>query len=177
MVELVWEKARKAAQDILDECWDQRIPVDIDAICRANGVKKYLRAMPDELSGMIIKRRGQPRADAFIDRYEPEVRQRFTLAHELGHYIERTRIAEDDEFGFTEIRAGSRRKDDEYFPHEFFADEFAGSVLMPESKVQELEAEGKSDAEMAALFNVSIAAVRKRRDVLHRYPTPTHAGR
>lgn len=171
MAELVWREARRAAQSILDECWDQRLPVDVGAICRANGVKVYRRDMPDELSGMIVKREGHPGVNVFVDIHEPMVRQRFTLAHELGHFAERTMIADDKEYGFVEVRSEGRRNDGHYFPHEFFADEFAGALLMPESKVQEFEAEGKSDQEMAVLFDVSVAAVRRRRLVLRNHPT------
>ena len=85
---------------------------------------------------MIVKRASERNAKAFIDKEEPGVRQCFILAHELGHFIERTVIAKGDEYGFEESRMYGCGEND-YFPHEFFADKFAGAILMPESKVEE----------------------------------------
>ena len=161
MVDYVWESARQKAKEVLDENWDQKLPVDIKSICRASGVNTYMRLLPDNLSGMIVKHSDQDDADAFIDEGEPEVRQRFTLAHELGHFIERTQVAQDGEFGFKEIRSNAPGKA-AYFPHEFFADEFAGSVLMPEKKVKEFQDKKMGIDEMAEQFQVSVAAVKQR---------------
>lgn len=161
MAELVWKQARDAAKKVLDENWDQQLPVSIEPICRACGVTTYYRVMPNDLSGMLVKRTHEKEAKAFIDQGEPLVRQRFTLAHELGHFIERTVIAKDDEYGFEESRMAIPRKRN-YFPHEFFADEFAGAILMPETKVEEFQAANKSPEEMARLFGVSVDAVRIR---------------
>ena len=114
MAQLVWEQAREAARKVLDGSWDQRIPVNVEQICRACGVTTYKCVMPYDLSGMIVKRASERDAKAFIDKEEPGVRQRFILAHELGHFIERTVIAKDDEYGFGEGRMYGRREKD-YF--------------------------------------------------------------
>lgn len=167
MAQLVWEQAREAARKVLDRSWDQRIPVNVEQICRACGVTTYKCVMPDDLSGMIVKRASERDAKAFIDKEEPGVRQRFILAHELGHFIERTVIAKDDEYGFGEGRMYGRGEKD-YFPHEFFADEFAGAILMPESRVEEFRSAGKDPAIMAQLFGVPVSAMRMRLGNLRR---------
>ena len=167
MAQLVWEQAREASKKVLDESWDQRIPVNVEQICRACGVTTYKCVMPDDLSGMIVKRASERDAKAFIDKEEPSVRRRFILAHELGHFIERTVIAKDDEYGFEESRMYGRGEKD-YFPHEFFADEFAGAILMPESKIEEFRSTGKDPATMAQLFDVPVSAMRMRLDNLRR---------
>lgn len=163
MAQLVWEQAREAAKKVLDESWDQRIPVNVEQICRACGVTTYKCVMPDDLSGMIVKRASERDAKAFIDKEELSVRRRFILAHELGHFIERTVIAKNDEYGFEESRMYGRREKD-YFPHEFFADEFAGAILMPESKIEEFRSTGKDPATMAQLLDVPVSAMRMRLD-------------
>lgn len=56
MAELVWKQAREAARKVLDGNWDQQVPVKIEQICRACGVTTYKCIMPDDLSGMIVKR-------------------------------------------------------------------------------------------------------------------------
>lgn len=161
----VWQEAREQAQRILDECWDGRtLPIDVVALCKLNGVTPYRTNLSDDRSGMIIKLAGENGANAYVDSLEPHVRRRFTFAHELGHFIER-KAAGDDEYGFSEYRSGHSRN---YFPHEFYADEFAGALLMPESKIREFEDEGLDAAGMAGRFDVSVAAMRRRLRALER---------
>lgn len=100
------------------------------------------------------------------------MRKRFTCAHELGHYRER-QMAGDAEYGFedsfVDTREGIRRPD--YFPHEFFADEFAGAVLMPETMILKYKHEGMPVERMAEVFGVSVSAVRRRLAALCNHPT------
>ena len=110
---------------------------------------------------MIIKEKGsEPRSYADAD--EPDVRRRFTFAHELGHYVERTTLANDNDFAFKDGRSKK------YDLHEFYADEFAGALLMPEDDFLKMQQEGKSLVDMAAKFGVSLSAVRKRRERLEK---------
>lgn len=171
MTGLVWRDAREQARQVLDDLWDQTLPVDIIAISRAAGVTPYQRDLPGSMSGMLIKRRGED-ARSYIARTDPEVRKRFTCAHELGHYRER-QMAGDAEYGFedsfVDTREGIRRPD--YFPHEFFADEFAGAVLMPETMILKYKHEGMPVERMAEVFGVSVSAVRRRLAALRNHPT------
>lgn len=172
MGRFVWEDAREQARQVLDDAWDQTLPVDIDSISRASGVIPYLVDLPDSKSGMLIKRRDKKSARSYIARNDPEVRRRFTCAHELGHYRERM-MADDSEYGFEDEffdRKNVRRSN--YFPHEFFADEFAGAVLMPEVKINEFKELGMTPEQMAEKFNVSVSAVRHRLAALKNHPTP-----
>lgn len=86
---------------------------------------------------------------------------RFTLAHELGHYVERVDVSDDNDFSFVE-----KREPGQYDLHEFYADEFAGALLMPEQPFMTMLDEGKSLIEIAARFGVSLDAARKRRERL-----------
>ena len=89
------------------------------------GVTPYTGELPEGVSGMIVKEHSsEPRA--YTERTEPQTRRRFTLAHELGHFVERVTIAQDNDFAFMDKRS------DDYDIHEFYADEFAGALLMPE---------------------------------------------
>lgn len=91
-------------------------------------------------------------------------RRRFTLAHELGHLIERSTISGDQQFDFVDLRPDPlfTAQNSTYNLHEFYADEFAGSLLMPATKVEELRSEGWSVARMAAFFDVTPSAMSKR---------------
>jgi Zn-dependent peptidase ImmA (M78 family) len=82
-------------------------------------------ALPDHIAGMYVQRRGQP--FIFTNGIHIPVRQRFTLAHELGHHVlgHRQRVdASQDVFG--------RPRD----PDEVAANYFAGAFLAPRTAVR-----------------------------------------
>lgn len=57
-----------------------------------------------------------------------------------------------------------------YDAHEFFADEFACSLLMPPEKILGLRAEGRSAEEMAEFFDVTTGTVKAWLRRLDRHP-------
>ena len=158
---LLWQDARRKAQETLDNYWDHSYPVKIVSICKAMGVTPSPGELPEGGSGMIVKEHSsEPRA--YTERTEPQTRRRFTLAHELGHFVERVTIAQDNDFAFMDKRS------DDYDIHEFYADEFAGALLMPEHDfIQKVKNDGMIAA--AAYFGVSLAAVRKRMERLRKH--------
>lgn len=83
----------------------------------------------------------------------------FTCAHELGHYVER-KASHDSDFSFVERRSAK------YDLHEFYADEFAENLLLPETEFRAKWKACKSDILMSSHFGVSTAAIKKRRDRL-----------
>jgi Zn-dependent peptidase ImmA (M78 family) len=92
-------------------------------------------------------RRAGEDAFIFIEARDSQLPQRFTCAHELGHYIERTDVqtVPDDDFGFVDRRHAR-----------------TGNLLMPGSEVRRF-ASFESDAiKMAGYFGVSIPAMKTR---------------
>lgn len=165
MSELVWENARKHAADVLSHHWDGvTLPVPIAKISGEVGVTPLKASLPNGLSGMIIGRPNEP-ARSYAEASEPETRRRFTFAHELGHYVERVAVSNDDDFSFIE-----RRHPGKYNLHEFYADEFAGALLMPEQQFMWMIHNGDSLIDIAARFGVSLDAARKRKERLDRNP-------
>lgn len=66
----------------------QDSPVNVSKICADFGVDILLASLPARISGEI--RPGGTGTSGFIiriNRYEAEVRQRFTAAHELAHFL------------------------------------------------------------------------------------------
>jgi Zn-dependent peptidase ImmA (M78 family) len=64
------------------------IPVNVSKICKALGVEIYSTPLPSQVSGEIRpKEEGAENFVIRVNRYESEVRQRFTAAHELAHYL------------------------------------------------------------------------------------------
>ncbi|WP_270307128.1 ImmA/IrrE family metallo-endopeptidase [Bifidobacterium adolescentis] len=160
---LLWQDAREKAQAVLDKYWDGKYPVKIAAISEAMGVTPHFAQLPDKISGLIVKSPGQESADSYADVSESVVRRRFTLSHELGHYVERVTLGRDEDFSFVE-----RREPGKYDLHEFYADEFAGSLLMPSNDFkQKVESDGIISA--AQYFGVSLAAAQKRLERLEKH--------
>lgn len=66
-------------------------PVKVGALATALGLRVVLATLPINISGLI-----EPDGDGFvvkINRFESKERQRFTIAHEIAHYlIHRDRI-------------------------------------------------------------------------------------
>src|SRR5262249_13052228 len=93
-------------------------------------------------------------------------RQRFTCAHELGHYVKRS-AAGDDAWEYVEHRnlLASQGTNSE----EIYANQFAASLLMPEEAVRKLHDELKAQrgtppppAALAFEFGVSADAMQYR---------------
>lgn len=164
MAELVYRKARLEAEKLLDVCWDGRFPVSLRPMTDELGAEVYRADLGNELSGVVSKEAGKP-AKIVINSRHVDRRNRFTWAHELGHIIERKTIARDDEYSFEELTRGRG-----YDLHEFFADEFAGAVLMPAFAIEQLNADGVTPEKMAEYFNVSVDAVKKRIARLAKHP-------
>ena len=68
----------------------QEAPIDVSAIAEELGVKIYSKALAEGVSGVIVRDVQYGTASGFaifVARDEPSVRQRFTAAHELGHFV------------------------------------------------------------------------------------------
>ncbi len=95
-----------------------------------------------------------------VNSRHPGVRQRYTLGHELGHYLnhrDSMKSFEDSTF-FRSSQKSSM---------EYMADLFAARLLMPESEINALLKTGvKTVKEMAAKFDVSLEAMKYRLEQL-----------
>lgn len=154
MAELVWEAASKQAHE-LRKSLGLSTPVDVYEICNKLGISVYLAPLEKGVSGVISKKENES-PEIALAMYDNPQRKKFTLAHEIGHYIERSEIAEDEDFSFIDARGKK------YDLHEFFADEFAAALMMPESEIKNMYRNGKSTFAMTTHFGTSAAAVRKR---------------
>lgn len=155
---LVKDAAREDAKSALDQYWNGTLPVDPFYIAQRMGIEVRVTSMRADLSGAIVAEGGA--VTILVDSSDNYGRQSFTCAHELGHYFERQRKG-DKEFSFKEFRHSGK-----YDLHEFYADEFAANLLMPEVAFRHVVKRFGSDNLVAAQFAVSPGAVRKRREKL-----------
>lgn len=148
---LIKEKAEQDAAEILATYWGDEFPVDPERIARRMGLLVDRRMLRPGTSGILqVDPSSTPRI--YVDADDVPQRQSFTIAHELGHFYERTSNGEAD-FNFIDRRGGK------YNVHEFYADEFAANLLMPSRAVHRLKRDGASLARMARHFGVSFPAM------------------
>lgn len=164
---LVKDAAQQAAADLLQRFWDGTLPVNPVAIAERLGIDvSFVEFEDEDLSGAITASNGV--ANILLSSNERFERQLFTCAHEIGHYVERA-AADDGDYTFKEsdeeLQAARGRGWD---LHEFYADEFAGNLLMPAGRVKALYEDGASVSEMADVFSVTRTAVHTRLDRLKR---------
>jgi Zn-dependent peptidase ImmA (M78 family) len=66
--------------------FSQQVPVKVGGLAAALGLKVVLATLPMNISGLI-----QPGVDGGfvikVNRFEPKERQRFTIAHEIAHFL------------------------------------------------------------------------------------------
>lgn len=129
---------------------------DLDKLCESEGIVVSYVAMDPELSGWLEYLSGNWHVG--INRLHHYNRQRFTLAHELGHFfLHRYRqVSFHDKKFFRGFEVNSM---------EYEANEFAGALLMPEKKFLELS-KSFDDRSLAEYFKVSLQAVEMRKRLL-----------
>lgn len=156
------------AKEILSTVWlreqsEMRLPVDPFLIARRLGISVFVSPLDEGVSGMLVKRAGYDDPQIYLNENDSRNRQRFTCAHELGHYVKRT--AEGNDGALWEY---VDRRDDLAAtgrdPEEVYANKFAASLLMPDDLVKRMK--DRSVAALAYEFGVSADAMNFRLDNL-----------
>jgi Zn-dependent peptidase ImmA (M78 family) len=162
--------AEEDARELLKTAWAAAgsgevvpLPVDPFAIAQALGIKAYSANLAEGVSGMLVKRAGED-AEIYVHASDSQNRQRFTCAHEIGHYVSRS-AAGDIAWEYVERRdlLTSQGTDQD----EIYANQFAAALLMPreavEARYRELENPSLSGAAaLAVAFGVSADAMQYR---------------
>jgi IrrE N-terminal-like domain len=136
----------------------QAPPINVAACAEAVGLKVYAMALPEGVSGMLQRDEalgGESGFACFVDKTEPSVRQRFTAAHELGHFVlHRHEIGESHQDNYL-LRAEGLTN-----AQEAAANRFAADLLMPRKLIAEAMQGGVTTvAALAAHFKVSQVAM------------------
>src|SRR3954454_10936429 len=137
------------------------IPVDPIQIARSLGIDVYSSELRHGTSGVLVKQDGGIPI-IHVNVRDALVRQRFSCAHEIGHYW-RKGVAEQN-FGYVDKRDVLARAGTD--PEEIYANAVAHELLMPRQTVIELYQRGASAEEQAAELAVSLEAMRIRFDTL-----------
>lgn len=146
-----------AANELIEKAGITGPPIDIDAIARRCGVLVRYRRFPDSLSGLVFAH-GEG-AVIGINEGHPAPRRRFSLAHELGHFL----LGHHEEGTGYEARVhidtaeGTPPGFD--WRAERAANDFAADVLMPRPLVSKAYAKTPDPRQLAARFEVSELAM------------------
>ena len=139
------------------------IPVNIEGMIRFQGIKLDKNAhLADGLSGEIRKL-NEGEYQISVQASEHYYRKRFTMAHELGHFLlHKDKIGD----GVNDTPAYRTYEKAELFnsnitaEHESEANAFAAALLMPKEAIEYyVREEGKSIKEMTSIFQMSERAL------------------
>lgn len=79
------ENAREQARIVLKDYGDVNAPVPVEKIIKRRGIRMQFSPLDQELSGMALVKDGI--SVIGVNALHHPNRQRFTMAHELGHHI------------------------------------------------------------------------------------------
>lgn len=154
-------EAEKALKDFYPE---NSLPVDPFKIAYHMGLTVLLAELPDSVSGAIVLKNRNQRI--FINNKDNIFRQKFTCAHEIGHFIDHDK-KNDPNFEHTDYRGLSAQKSTE--KRDIFANQFAANLLMPQKDFAFHYKKFNGDLyPVAAIFGVSYEAAIHRESVLKR---------
>jgi Zn-dependent peptidase ImmA (M78 family)/DNA-binding XRE family transcriptional regulator len=154
----------RAAEKLLKIAGITGPPVNVRALAGQLGVAVFPRPFPDALSALFA-RHGE-RALIGVNEGHPDVRQRFSIAHELGHFV-----LHHDSQHVIELEPQSAGDPPGYdWLRERTANSFAAALLMPAAWIR-ADTKAYSATRLATRYKVSPAAMAYRLANLRLAPT------
>jgi Zn-dependent peptidase ImmA (M78 family) len=161
--------AAKRARRLLSQCNlsprdieysnTEDLSTDLKKVAKKLGIKIIQHAFSENISGVFFRKDNKLFLGVNSDHHEH--RRRFTIAHEIGHYI----LHSDEMLHYDkdELENIYLRSDDISSPEEIEANHFAAELLMPEELILKcIENDEQSIKVLAERFNVSEHAMRYR---------------
>lgn len=127
------QKAIRTARDLLSKFQITRVPIDVEAIARMLGVNVRKAADETDLSGFLYRANGQ--AIIGVNERHSARRQRFTIAHELGHFLLHS-LSEVRMDVAVQAMYRNARSSEGVAPEEIEANTFAAELLMPAALIE-----------------------------------------
>ncbi len=115
---------------LLSEHRISEAPVDVLHIAKRLGLEVRKEAAEGDLSGFLFRNEGNGKAVIGVNRNQHPNRQRFTVAHELGHYLLHSTGRVHVERGYS-IKLRDGRSSEGVDEEEKEANLFAAELLMP----------------------------------------------
>ena len=171
---------QRAAADLLTKHRVCDAPVPVTDLARAVGATLRVGPLEQELSGFLL-RRGTT-AIIGVNALHPRSRQRFTVAHEIGHLLLHQDMTEHVDRGIS-FYFRDERSSQAAIRQEIDANQFAAELLMPRPMIDALVRETVDVhdddllEELAAHFDVSVQALTYRLTNLGLRPAKTTTSR
>lgn len=122
----------RLANELRGDCGEISVPINVEVVAKHLGAQVHVDAFSDDLSGVLIRRKGQT-ATIAVNGSQSPLRRRFTIAHECGH------LALEHEGEVFVDKAVLNRRDSKSSlavnEQEIQANQFAASLLMPREEV------------------------------------------
>lgn len=156
------EPLEELTSDILLKHDMYKIPVNILKIAEYNEIDVYKTDLGKNISGAIKYNASDDKFAILLNENESNERQRFTLAHELGHYFLHQSKLKNDEIHVDAVlyRNGINKEEERN------VDYFAGALLMNRTLLEKIYEKTSSINELAEIFEVSTSAMTVRLDIL-----------
>lgn len=128
-------KAERQATKVW-ETFGAQVPTDVEALAASHNIDLMYEPLEKDVSGMMVTRDDGTVA-VVINQYHAANRQRFSVAHELGHYFMHREISPvfvDSKKIFYRDGVASGGTN----PQEIEANAFAAELLMPEVEIRKV---------------------------------------
>ena len=154
----IWQTAQKNGEHVRETVIAKHGAFSLKAAAAMLNIKVIARLdLPTGISSMIVKHSIEDEARVYLNADDCRQRQRFALAHAMGHYVEQMVEEENERFSFSDT---CQRTD--YDLHELYADHFAYGLLMPTNEVAELGSDYRNPLAIALRFDVLVTTARDR---------------
>jgi Zn-dependent peptidase ImmA (M78 family) len=140
---------REMVQSLLKKHKVQRGEVPVETIVKSLGIIIKIDEVNENLSGFVARKKGSQKAIIGVNKAHHPNRQRFTIAHELGHYLlhegEQVHLDTSPDSFTINLRNSESSKGENNDERE--ANLFAAELLMPAELLRE-ELESVGDIEL-----------------------------
>lgn len=158
--------ARRQAEALVQRLGLEKPPIDVFGTAKSLGITVVRTSLGDDVSGLLITKSNG--TTICVEESHPDVRQRFTVAHEIGHFYLRHQFEHGEHVHVDRgalVSMRSPRSSDGKDPREVEANQFAACLLMPRAMVErEIARRGalvteELIEELARAFSVSAQAM------------------
>jgi Zn-dependent peptidase ImmA (M78 family) len=146
-----------AANELLEKAAILEPSVDVEDLARRCGAAVFYRPFTDSLSGLVFVVEDQ--AMIGINECHHANRRRFSLAHELGHFLLGHHVGGGEDVDALHIDSDEGRPPDFDWHAERAANDFAAELLMPRRLMSEAFRHSQDPSELAEQFGVSRLAI------------------
>lgn len=143
----------KIVNDYIDE---SDLPIHVIPLANRLGIEVYKAEWPPSVSGKIQRDEelaGESGYAIFVNASHSERRRRFTIAHEIAHFVLHEELIGDGLYDDALYRSGLSG------PEEIDANKLAADILMPRRVIDEFAFASNDVETLAHQFNVSEQAM------------------